>query len=60
MADFPCAERENGLAVPEIDSGLTELLRLEENGDAMGATYSIVLYGHDREKMEAAIDAAFD
>ena len=37
-----------------------ELLRLEENGDAMGATYSVVVYGYDRVKMEAAADAAFD
>jgi thiamine biosynthesis lipoprotein len=37
-----------------------ELLRLEKSGDAMGATYSIVLYGLDRDKMEAATDAAFD
>jgi thiamine biosynthesis lipoprotein len=37
-----------------------ELLRLENSGDAMGATYSIVLYGYDRAKMEAAVDAAFD
>jgi thiamine biosynthesis lipoprotein len=37
-----------------------ELLRLEENGDAMGATYSVVVYGYDRVKMEAAVDAAFD
>src|ERR1035441_5231268 len=37
-----------------------ELLRLEESGDAMGATYSSVLYGYDRVKMEAAVDAAFD
>jgi thiamine biosynthesis lipoprotein len=37
-----------------------ELLRLDKAGDAMGATYSIVLYGYDREKMEAAADAALD
>jgi thiamine biosynthesis lipoprotein len=37
-----------------------ELLRLEENADAMGATYSVVIYGYDRVKMEAAADAAFD
>src|ERR1035437_2874403 len=37
-----------------------ELLRLEESGDAMGSTYSIVLYGYDRVKMEAAVDAAFE
>ena len=37
-----------------------ELLRLEENADAMGATYSVVVYGYDRVKMEAAVNAAFD
>ena len=26
----------------------------------MGSTYSIALYGYDRVKMEAAVDAAFD
>jgi len=37
-----------------------ELLRLEKSADAMGSTYSIAVYGTDRVKMEAAIDAAFD
>ena len=37
-----------------------EFLRLEKSADAMGSTYSIALYGTDRIKMEAAIDAAFD
>jgi thiamine biosynthesis lipoprotein len=37
-----------------------ELQRIEKTGDAMGAMYSIVLYGDDRAKMEAAADAAFD
>jgi thiamine biosynthesis lipoprotein len=41
-------------------SGGQELLRLEKSGDAMGSTYSIALYGYDRLKMEAAVDAAFD
>src|SRR5882672_3637259 len=36
------------------------LLRLEKSADAMGSTYSIALYGYDRIRMEAAIDAAFD
>ena len=36
------------------------LLRIEKTGDAMGAMYSIVLYGYDRAKMDAAVDAAFD
>jgi thiamine biosynthesis lipoprotein len=37
-----------------------QLLRLEESLDAMGSTYSIALYGYDEERMEAAIEAAFD
>jgi thiamine biosynthesis lipoprotein len=37
-----------------------EQLRLEKSADAMGSTYSIVLYGRDRVKMEAAADAALD
>jgi len=40
--------------------GQQDLLRLEKSADAMGSTYSIALYGSDRVKMEAAIDAAFD
>jgi thiamine biosynthesis lipoprotein len=43
-----------------VAAGQPELLRLEKTGDAMGATYSIVLYGYDWAKMEAATDAAFD
>jgi thiamine biosynthesis lipoprotein len=38
----------------------TQLLRLEKSADAMGSTYSIAVYGSDRVRMEAAIDAAFD
>jgi len=37
-----------------------ETLRLEKSADAMGSTFSIVLYGEDRIKMEAAADAALD
>jgi len=36
------------------------MLRLEKSADAMGSTYSIVVYGNDRIRMEAAADAAFD
>jgi len=36
-----------------------ELLRMVEHGDAMGSTYSVVLYGQNQEEMRAAIDAAF-
>ena len=41
-------------------SGQQDLLRLEKSADAMGSTYSIAVYGADRVKMEAAVDAAFD
>jgi thiamine biosynthesis lipoprotein len=35
-------------------------LRLEKSAAAMGSTYSVELYGHDRVEMEAAADAALD
>src|SRR5438105_344368 len=37
-----------------------DLLRLEKSADAMGSTYSVILYGNDRIKMDAAADAALD
>ncbi|HOL72782.1 MAG TPA: FAD:protein FMN transferase [Bryobacteraceae bacterium] len=37
-----------------------QLLRLEESVDAMGSTYSVVIYGYDRNQMVAAMEAAFD
>ncbi|MGA2742136.1 MAG: FAD:protein FMN transferase, partial [Bryobacteraceae bacterium] len=37
-----------------------ELLRLEQSAEAMGSAYSIAVYGYDRDKMEAAVGAAFD
>jgi thiamine biosynthesis lipoprotein len=37
-----------------------DLLRLEESDEAMGSTFSVVLYGVSRAKLEAAADAAFD
>jgi thiamine biosynthesis lipoprotein len=37
-----------------------ELLRLEKSADAMGATYTVALYGEDRVAMEAAVDAALN
>ena len=36
-----------------------ELLRLESSVEAMGSTYSVVLYGTDREKLENAAELAF-
>ena len=37
-----------------------ETLRLEKSADAMGSTFSVVIYGDDRIRMEAAADAALD
>ena len=37
-----------------------EAQRMERNADAMGATFSVVLYGSDQASMNQAIDAAFD
>ena len=41
--------------MPETGSGVPELLKITEYGDAMGATYSVVLYGRDRAEMDAAV-----
>jgi len=43
-----------------MNSIMRELLRLEKSADAMGSTFSIILYGYNLEEMEAAISAAFD
>jgi thiamine biosynthesis lipoprotein len=40
--------------------GFSELCRLEKTADAMGTTYSVVLYGTDLTRMDEAIDATFD
>jgi thiamine biosynthesis lipoprotein len=37
-----------------------ELLRLDKSADAMGSTFTVELYGTDREQMEAAADAALE
>jgi thiamine biosynthesis lipoprotein len=36
------------------------LLRLEESLDSMGTTYSVVVYGTDRYKMQTAVELSFD
>ena len=41
-------------------AGKAETLRLEASVEAMGSTFSIAVYGEDRAKMEAAVDAAFE
>jgi thiamine biosynthesis lipoprotein len=38
----------------------SEQLRLEASVDSMGSNYSLVLYGADRAKLEAASEEAFD
>jgi thiamine biosynthesis lipoprotein len=37
-----------------------DLLRLEDSAEAMGTAFTVVLYGEDQEKLEAAAGAAFD
>ena len=37
-----------------------EAQRVERNTDAMGATFTVVLYGSDKASMNQAIDAAFE
>ncbi len=36
------------------------VLRLEDNLDSMGTTYSVVVYGTDRYKMQSAVELAFE
>src|SRR5882672_11101030 len=49
------------LAPAQSPGGKTaETLRLESSVDAMGSTYSIAVYGEDRVRMEAAVEAAFE
>jgi FAD:protein FMN transferase len=48
------------LAAVALCSPPGDLLRLEQNDEAMGATFSVVLYGSDRSQMEKAAGAAFD
>ncbi|MFN7919186.1 MAG: FAD:protein FMN transferase [Bryobacteraceae bacterium] len=37
-----------------------EPLRIESSVDAMGSTYTIVAYGDDRNKLQAAVDQSFE
>ena len=48
------------LAAVALWSPPGDVLRVERNDEAMAATFSIVLYGDDRGRMEEAADAAFD
>jgi thiamine biosynthesis lipoprotein len=42
-----------------LGASAQELLRLEASQDAMGTTFTVALYGEDRDRLEAAADAAF-
>jgi len=46
-------------AVARPVAAAPDLLRLEASAEAMGSTYSVVLYDEDRNKMESAADDAF-
>jgi thiamine biosynthesis lipoprotein len=50
------------VAPPRWDAAIAsgDQPRFEKHDEAMGSTFSVVLYGHDRTKLEAAADAAFD
>src|SRR2546423_9679258 len=48
------------LAVFGSQAASSEALRLEASADAMGSTYSLVLYGEDRSRLEAASEEAFE
>jgi thiamine biosynthesis lipoprotein len=37
-----------------------EMLRLEDSADAMGATFTVIAYGADRQQLEAGVEAAFE
>ena len=41
-------------------AGGSEELRLEASAEAMGSTYSLVLFGEDRARLEAASEEAFE
>jgi thiamine biosynthesis lipoprotein ApbE len=47
-------------AVVAFWSSPGDLQRVELSDEAMGSTFSIVLYGYDRRQLETAADAAFD
>ncbi len=51
--------RAAGLCVLLAACASGELLRLQKNGDAMGTTFSIIVYGTGLKDMEAATGAAF-
>jgi thiamine biosynthesis lipoprotein len=47
------------LAAVAFWSSPGDLLRVEQSDEAMGSTFTVVLYGRDQKQLEAAADAAF-
>jgi FAD:protein FMN transferase len=48
-------------AAAPADTGVPRnVLRLEDSLDAMGTTYSVVVYGTDRFKMQSAVELSFE
>jgi len=65
QAQFGPAQRFVPRASAQVEAGAPggvsgQLLRLEESLDAMGSTYTITLYGYSEDRMEAAVEAAFN
>jgi thiamine biosynthesis lipoprotein len=56
LVAFPMGTAAGQAAAPAA----TSLLRLEESMDSMGTTYSVVVYGTDRFKMQGAVELAFE
>ncbi len=48
------------LFLSRLSAPAEDKLRLEMSADAMGSTYTVMLYGEDRARMAAAADAAFE
>jgi hypothetical protein len=44
------------LAVVALWSSSDDLQRVELSDEAMGSTFSVVLYGHDRRQLETTAD----
>jgi thiamine biosynthesis lipoprotein len=47
------------LLLAAVVFGAGEPLRIEDSVDAMGATYTVIAYGEDRQQLEDGLEAAF-
>ena len=56
LVAFPVGTVAGQSAAPAAPS----VLRLEESMDSMGTTYSVVVYGEDRYKMQSEVELAFE